>query len=222
MNLEVFMLEVQIENIIPVTEARDKFNQIVDAVEGTEELYVLTKNGKPAAIVVGIHHLEKLTGESHTAVFGTENVSAPATAPAEPAETPAPVSPPESETSPPATDFSATAPVAPAAPADGIAYDSVSTTTPPAAPVADSSMPLDSGGTSTPIDSPLIESSATATAGQAIAPDAVTPDQAGPSADPFAIPNEPLDVPEDAQAQSASPTAAPVADDTQTPPSPQV
>jgi len=212
------MLEVQIENIIPVTEARDKFNQIVDAVEGTEELYVLTKNGKPAAIVVGIHHLEKLTGESHAAVFGAENAPAPATV------TPTPVTPPVDMTPPPVTDFSATAPAAPATPPDAISYDSSSVSA-PVAPTSDA-MPTDSGGTNTPIDSPLIDSAANATAGQAIAPDAVTPDQAGPSADPFAIPNEPLDVPEDGQAQAAAPTATtpPVADNTQTPipPAPQV
>ena len=63
--MEVNMLEVKIENIIPVTEARDSFNKIVDEVEGSDQLYVLTKNGKPAAVIVGVHHLEKLTGTSH-------------------------------------------------------------------------------------------------------------------------------------------------------------
>lgn len=59
------MLEVKIENILPVTEARDSFNQLVDKVEGSDEMYVLTKNGKPVAILVGVVHLEKLTGTSH-------------------------------------------------------------------------------------------------------------------------------------------------------------
>ena len=58
------MLEVEIDNILPVTEARDSFNKIVDEVEGTDQMYVLTKNGKPAAVVVGVNHLEKLTGKS--------------------------------------------------------------------------------------------------------------------------------------------------------------
>jgi len=58
------MLEVKIEKILPVTEARDSFNKLIDEVEGTDELYVLTKNGKPAAVIVGVHHLEKLTGTS--------------------------------------------------------------------------------------------------------------------------------------------------------------
>lgn len=56
------MLQVNVDKILPVTEARDKFNQIIDSVEGTDDLYVLTKNGKPSAVVVGVNHLEKLTG----------------------------------------------------------------------------------------------------------------------------------------------------------------
>ncbi|MCX6812431.1 MAG: type II toxin-antitoxin system prevent-host-death family antitoxin [Candidatus Berkelbacteria bacterium] len=58
------MLDVDIDKILPLTEARDNFNKIVDDVEGTDEVYVLTKNGKPAAVVVGVNHLEKLTGKS--------------------------------------------------------------------------------------------------------------------------------------------------------------
>jgi prevent-host-death family protein len=58
------VLEVDIDKILPVTEARDSFNKIVDEVEGTDHMYVLTKNGKPAAVVVGVNHLEKLTGKT--------------------------------------------------------------------------------------------------------------------------------------------------------------
>ena len=58
------MLDVDIDKILPLTEARDNFNKIVDDVEGTDQMYVLTKNGKPAAVVVGVNHLEKLTGKS--------------------------------------------------------------------------------------------------------------------------------------------------------------
>ncbi len=56
------MLEVDIEKIIPITEARDSFNQIIEGVEASDDMYVVTKNGKPSAIIVGVHHLEKLTG----------------------------------------------------------------------------------------------------------------------------------------------------------------
>lgn len=71
------MLEVNIEKIVPVTEARDMFNKIIDDVEGTDELYVLTKNGKPASVVVGVNHLEKLTGAaSDTVVTQIDDLSA--------------------------------------------------------------------------------------------------------------------------------------------------
>jgi len=69
------MLEVQIENILPVTEARDKLNQLIDSVESSDNMYVMTKNGKPSAILVGVHHLEKLTGEKHDELFGNNNKS---------------------------------------------------------------------------------------------------------------------------------------------------
>lgn len=59
------MLEVNIDKIIPVTDARDKLNEIIGAAEGSDDLYVITKNGKPSAIIVGVHHLEKLTGMTH-------------------------------------------------------------------------------------------------------------------------------------------------------------
>lgn len=64
------MLEVEIDKILPVTEARDNFNKLVDEVESSDSLYVLTKNGKPCAVLVGVHHLEKLTGTSHEELMG--------------------------------------------------------------------------------------------------------------------------------------------------------
>ncbi|MCL5410763.1 MAG: type II toxin-antitoxin system prevent-host-death family antitoxin [Patescibacteria group bacterium] len=70
------MLEVKIEKILPVTEARDSFNKLIDEVEGTDELYVLTKNGKPAAVLVGVHHLEKLTGTSEEELMDQTNIAA--------------------------------------------------------------------------------------------------------------------------------------------------
>lgn len=65
------MLDVDIEKIIPVIEAKEKFDAIVVEVESTDGLYVLTKNGKPCAVIVGVHHLEKLTGTSHEVLMGT-------------------------------------------------------------------------------------------------------------------------------------------------------
>jgi len=58
-------MNVNIEKILPVTEVRDSLNKIIDEVESSDELYVVTKNGKPSAIIVGVHHLEKLTGIKH-------------------------------------------------------------------------------------------------------------------------------------------------------------
>lgn len=75
------MLSVDIEKIIPVTEARDMFNKIVDEVEGTDEMYVLTKNGKPSAVVVGVNHLEKLTGAEGAEVMA--KIDSMSSAPAE-------------------------------------------------------------------------------------------------------------------------------------------
>lgn len=85
------MLQVNIEKILPVTEARDMFNKIVDDVEGTDELWVLTKNGKPAAVMVGVNHLEKLTGEAHVTATMQEEPKAEV-------PTPAPAPAPESHT----------------------------------------------------------------------------------------------------------------------------
>lgn len=67
------MLEVNIDKILPITEVRDKFNDIIDQVEKGDDLFVVTKNGKPAAIVVGVHHLEKLTGMTHQELMPDED-----------------------------------------------------------------------------------------------------------------------------------------------------
>jgi prevent-host-death family protein len=67
--MEDKMLEVNIEKILPVTTARDSLNKIVDEIEESDELYVITKNGKPAAILVGVKHLEKLTGIDHKMIL---------------------------------------------------------------------------------------------------------------------------------------------------------
>jgi len=73
------MLEVDIEKIIPVTDARDSLNQIIETVEGSDSMYVITKNGKPSAIIVGVHHLEKLTGMKSDELTVDEDIETPAT-----------------------------------------------------------------------------------------------------------------------------------------------
>ena len=54
-------LRVSLENIIPLTEARDHFSQIVNEVQ-KDKLYVLTKGGKPAVAIVDVKYLEAITG----------------------------------------------------------------------------------------------------------------------------------------------------------------
>jgi prevent-host-death family protein len=54
-------LKVSLENIIPLTEARDHFSQIVAEVQ-KDKLYVLTKGGKPAVAIIDVKYLETLTG----------------------------------------------------------------------------------------------------------------------------------------------------------------
>jgi len=54
-------LKVSLENIIPLTEARDHFSQIVTEVQ-KDKLYVLTKGGKPAVAIIDVKYLEYLTG----------------------------------------------------------------------------------------------------------------------------------------------------------------
>lgn len=204
------MLEVKIENIIPVTEARDRFNQIVDTVEGTDEMFVMTKNGKPAAIMVGVHHMEKLTGESHKEVFGADEAqnppqsdsSSPAVNAPEPTNNFAPPQPPVSTQPEPIATPEVVEPVQAPVPSFDAA-NNLDSPAPSAPPVSDQT-------TEVPAE------------GQALAPDAVTPAQTTGS-DPFALPNEPLDLPEDEDLQNqtaqqpvdtSAPAAAPAAQTT--------
>lgn len=127
------MLEVDIEKIVPVTDARDALNKIVDEVAGSDAMYVLTVNGKPSAVVVGVHHLEKLTGKSEGSFIATPtdspvDVPLENTAQEQPAPAPISFNPMDSTPTPAAapvenTTFSdptlppVTPTVAPAAPA---------------------------------------------------------------------------------------------------------
>ncbi len=55
-------LEVPIDKIVPLTEARDQFSKIVADLEQGTPLYILTKNGKPAVAIVAIDHINQLRG----------------------------------------------------------------------------------------------------------------------------------------------------------------
>lgn len=68
------MLDVDIEKILPISSVRELLNSIVDEVANSDEMYVVTKEGRPAAIVVGVHHLEVLTGISHKDIMPDETV----------------------------------------------------------------------------------------------------------------------------------------------------
>lgn len=50
------------ENILPITEAREKIGKLADKVSG-EDYIVLTKSGKPKAALVDINYLDKLQKE---------------------------------------------------------------------------------------------------------------------------------------------------------------
>ena len=54
-------LKVSLENIIPLTYARDHFSQIVSEVQ-RDKLYVLTKGGIPAVAIIDVKYLETITG----------------------------------------------------------------------------------------------------------------------------------------------------------------
>jgi len=59
------MLEVKIENILPLTEVKNSLEKLVQTVGDSDDMIVIAENGKPRAILTGIHHMEKLTGTSH-------------------------------------------------------------------------------------------------------------------------------------------------------------
>lgn len=69
------MLKVDVDKIVPVTDARDNFNKIIEEVDSSDEMYVLTKNGTPVAVVVGVNHLEKLTGTPAGGIAATSGSS---------------------------------------------------------------------------------------------------------------------------------------------------
>ena len=46
--------------ILPVSKVKDKLNELVDAAARTHEQITITKNGSPAAVLVGIDEWESL------------------------------------------------------------------------------------------------------------------------------------------------------------------
>lgn len=113
-------LKVSLENIIPLTEARDHFSQIVNEVQ-KDKLYVLTKGGKPAIALVDVKYLEAITGgnvnTSHVEQEIQKNpakVGRPEMIKHETNPTPTPTPPPTSVPTP--TPISAPKPFTPSTP----------------------------------------------------------------------------------------------------------
>lgn len=63
------MLNVPIDKIIPLTEARDTLSKIIADVEQGAPLYVLTKNGKPSVAIMSVDVLQKQVGEINIPSF---------------------------------------------------------------------------------------------------------------------------------------------------------
>ena len=110
-------LKVSLENIIPLTEARDHFSQIVTEVQ-KDKLYVLTKGGKPAVAIIDVKYLEHITGgeikEEHVVEEikkDPEKVGLPEMIQHTPPPPPPPITP--EPTPPPSTPPPAPAPMTP-------------------------------------------------------------------------------------------------------------
>lgn len=59
------MIEVPIDKIIPIEEALGDIEKIINSAGEKDNLYVLTKNGKPYAAIVNIDYLEHLPEIEH-------------------------------------------------------------------------------------------------------------------------------------------------------------
>lgn len=69
-------------NTAPLTEVRDNLRQVVDGVVATGDEYIITRHGKPVAVVVGIDEYEALI-ESLNILSDDATMSAVAEAEAE-------------------------------------------------------------------------------------------------------------------------------------------
>lgn len=88
------MLEVDIDKILPINEVKDNFDDIITEVSATDGMYVVTKNGSPAAVIVGMHHQSKLTGQPDSEIMPDEEAPEETTA-EDDAEAPLPELTPE-------------------------------------------------------------------------------------------------------------------------------
>lgn len=51
--------------IIPVTQVKAKINEYVDAVRDTRDQITITKNGAPAAVLIGVDEWESIQETLH-------------------------------------------------------------------------------------------------------------------------------------------------------------
>ena len=58
------VFKVPIDKIVPVTNARAKIASLVSEVQRTKSLYVLTRGGKPAAILASIDFISEKTADA--------------------------------------------------------------------------------------------------------------------------------------------------------------
>jgi len=206
------MLEVKIENIIPATEAKDKFNQLVDSVEGSDDMFVMTKDGKPSAILVGVHHLEKLTGENHEELFGINNKTEEKEVELD-TNTTTPQTPADQNTAAPAD--SVTPAVAPVSDTQSAMSDDIAATATPAVTPAVDTAPAEPAADAAPADEnakmfdfPFGDDDKDKADDAVDAPAPVTPAPTTPSADPVQPPATPTTDPLNPPATPADPNAA--------------
>lgn len=57
------MIHADLDKILPEEDALEQITTIFNEVEKLRELYIITKNGRPAVAVINIDYLEELTGQ---------------------------------------------------------------------------------------------------------------------------------------------------------------
>lgn len=56
------MIHADLDKILPEDDALEKITSIIEEVEEKQELFIITKSGRPAAAIINIDYLEELTG----------------------------------------------------------------------------------------------------------------------------------------------------------------
>lgn len=56
------MIHADLDKILPEDDALEKISSIIEEVEQKQELFIITKSGRPAAAIINIDYLEELTG----------------------------------------------------------------------------------------------------------------------------------------------------------------